>query len=106
MPLFDFQCEDCGKTIELMMKYEESEQPLKCIACEGEMKKQIPTGTGFKFAGECNASDGYTYEYTKCKAGSDNNTDPRIIKRGADKAVEKYANTVQAAKKDGLKIKK
>ena len=42
------------------MKWEESEQPLKCISCKSNMKKQISTGTDFKLKGPGWFKDGYT----------------------------------------------
>lgn len=50
MPIYEYQCTGCGKTIEVMQKI--SDDPLtKCEECGGELKKLI-TSTSFVLKGE------------------------------------------------------
>lgn len=42
MPIFDYKCDFCGATIELMTPMNSSEDTIKCDGCEsGYMHKQL-----------------------------------------------------------------
>ncbi len=51
MPLYEYKCEDCGESIEIIQKF--SDPPLStCTQCGGNMKKVIfPSGLIFKGSG-------------------------------------------------------
>jgi putative FmdB family regulatory protein len=56
MPLYEYECETCGKQEELLQKYDEP--PPTCDACKHEMKKQISV-TSFSLEGPGWAKDNY-----------------------------------------------
>jgi putative FmdB family regulatory protein len=59
MPLYEFECDYCGVTVELLeKKYKES---IKCPYCGGEAKK-IMSSTNFSLKGGGWASSGYSKE--------------------------------------------
>ncbi len=72
MPIYQRTCTKCNFTDENIEKIPEGEVNKDCPECgeKESFQKDISTGTAFKFSGECNASDGYTYEYTDCKANN------------------------------------
>jgi len=50
MPIFDYQCTECGKVIEVILLPSEK-PPAKCSHCGGKMKKLIPSSIGIAFKG-------------------------------------------------------
>jgi putative FmdB family regulatory protein len=56
MPLYDFRCETCGKTHEVLAKVDEK---VSCPECGGEMEKLVSTGFSFELRGSGWARDGY-----------------------------------------------
>ena len=48
MPLYEFQCSDCGEQMELIVKV--NARPPKCPDCGGKLKKQI-SAPAFQFKG-------------------------------------------------------
>jgi putative FmdB family regulatory protein len=70
MPIYDMQCQTCQKVVEVITLNVNDELPISC-GCGGSLKKVFDGNFGFKMSGECNASDGYTYRYMDCKAGTD-----------------------------------
>ena len=65
MPIYEYQCESCGKVIEELQKF--SDPPLrKCPHCAGKLNKLI-SRSGFQLKG-----DGwYVTDYKKKSAPSD-----------------------------------
>jgi putative FmdB family regulatory protein len=43
MPLYEFQCESCGKTIEKICTFKETQKNLTCTRCEGKMVLLLST---------------------------------------------------------------
>lgn len=41
MPVYEFKCEDCGKTFDLLMKTGDYERVQQCPHCEGSKVKKI-----------------------------------------------------------------
>lgn len=51
MPIYDFKCEACNKTVEVRMKISEP-APEVCQSCgEAKLKKQIASGTSYILKG-------------------------------------------------------
>lgn len=93
MPIYQRTCTKCNFTEENIERMSEGEVAKDCPEC-GEINtftKDISTGTAFKFSGECNASDGYSYEYTDCKANAAGKGDKSKILRhhNLDKKLKK-----------------
>ncbi len=45
MPIYDFQCDSCGKVEEHVTSFQTQEIP--CSSCEGTLKRQFSFGPGF-----------------------------------------------------------
>lgn len=52
MPSYNYSCEKCEHTTELMRTISKRNDPLKCEKCGGDMLKLIGTGGGIIFRGE------------------------------------------------------
>lgn len=52
MPLYEYRCEGCNRTVELLRTVKELDAPVRCPKCNGRMKRMfsvagaIKTGTG------------------------------------------------------------
>jgi len=58
MPLYEYQCDDCGLQFEVRQKF--SDQPVdRCAACGGHAKKMISRG-GFALKGGGWYDQGYS----------------------------------------------
>jgi putative FmdB family regulatory protein len=57
MPLYEFQCDDCGDVVEVLVKVN-GRGPRKCGRCSGRLKKMI-SRTSFHLKGGGWYSDGY-----------------------------------------------
>ena len=61
MPLYDFECEDCGYIEEILTKSAgSSEIVLTCPDCEKETMKRKVGLSSFQLKGGCWYKDGYT----------------------------------------------
>lgn len=63
MPLYEYQCQDCGQPFEKMMRFSEMNQSPVCPTCGGEnTKKQISlfasAGSTSSSGGSCSPSSG------------------------------------------------
>ena len=56
MPLYEYECESCGKQQEILQKH--YDPPPVCEQCKYEMKKKIST-TSFSLQGDGWAKDNY-----------------------------------------------
>jgi putative FmdB family regulatory protein len=41
MPIYEYRCQDCGKTFELLRRASEADQGLVCPDCESERVRRI-----------------------------------------------------------------
>jgi putative FmdB family regulatory protein len=91
MPVYEYQCSECGKIQEAFQKI--SESPLEtCPYCEGNLKKLI-SQSSFHLKG----SGWYVTDYGGKKSGSDKKTD---TKKKSDSKTQKTASCkAPAAKK-------
>ncbi|MEO0231396.1 MAG: FmdB family zinc ribbon protein [candidate division WOR-3 bacterium] len=60
MPVYEYECENCGKRIEFFLMGREKE-PEKCEDCGGSLRRLISGGVGFIFKG----SGFYATDYKK-----------------------------------------
>jgi len=68
MPTYAYQCDDCGREIEVFQKM--SDEPLtECVTCGGDLKKRMfPVGIVFKGSGF------YVNDYAKKSNGASSTT--------------------------------
>lgn len=59
MPIYDFECENCGGKLEFLCKVENRDNPRKCPKCSGMMWKQEVQKVDFQLKGTGWYSDGY-----------------------------------------------
>lgn len=102
MPIYDFSCNECEEVHEenIPMAEAQAEMEFDCEKCSKKTlhRKLIGNKGGFRLKGENWSSDGYTYDYTTCKANNaakgnkskvlrHHNLDKKLKKRGflADK---------------------
>jgi putative FmdB family regulatory protein len=65
MPIYEYRCHKCGKTVEVMQKF--SDQPLsRCPQCSGKVSKII-SNCSFQLKG----SGWYVTDYKKKDTGKD-----------------------------------
>lgn len=36
MPLYEYFCLDCRQTFDALRKFDQADEPIRCLACEGE----------------------------------------------------------------------
>jgi putative FmdB family regulatory protein len=68
MPLYDYQCNECGEVFELMVRFSEASQIQTCPKCESKnTQKKLSivasfkvSSTGSTSSSSCNSSGGYT----------------------------------------------
>ena len=58
MPIYEYECTDCGAVIEVMQKVNTRRAPGRCEKCSGKLKKKISV-TSFHLKGGGWYSDGY-----------------------------------------------
>lgn len=44
MPLYEYQCQDCGKIFELLRRFSEADKDVVCPECESENVERILSG--------------------------------------------------------------
>jgi len=61
MPLYEYRCQKCGKSVELLRKFEEKEAEVICSddLCKGEARSVL-SRSSFVLKGGGWASDGYS----------------------------------------------
>lgn len=85
MPIYEYQCDSCGRIQEVMQKI--SEKPLtKCSHCNGKMRKLVSHST-FHLKG----TGWYVTDYAGKSQGreSTSNTSPNAAKSGESNSTEK-----------------
>ena len=87
MPLFDFQCEACGKVDEVLLRASEAE-PALC-GCGGKLQRLLSTPADLK------RMDGFYHK--------DSFTDADIARKGLTKYVNRGDGTYEKAAGDGPK---
>jgi putative FmdB family regulatory protein len=111
MPIYEYECKKCGKTIEVLQKM--SDKPLKKHAgCGGTLTKLI-SAAGFQFKGtgwyvtdyarkESKTESAESKEAKETKDTSSNGTKEVSggSKTGAEKAGKKDSNPKSSGKKD------
>lgn len=68
MPLYDYQCKECGEIFELMVRFSEANQAQICPKCESKnTQRQLSIVASFKVASSgssnsssCGTQGGYT----------------------------------------------
>ena len=102
MPIYEYQCQKCGKHIEKRQSI--SEEPLKiCDACGGELVKKISL-SGFQFKG----AGWYVTDYAGKNGKKSENTTAESSEKssggestaGGDAASKPKSDTPAAAKAD------
>ncbi len=58
MPIYEYECTDCGAVIEVMQKVNTRRAPGRCEKCSGKLKKKISVAS-FHLKGGGWYSDGY-----------------------------------------------
>ena len=59
MPMYEYECGNCGSRFERLLSYSESEKPQKCEECGSDKAKKQISRTSFALKGGGWASDGY-----------------------------------------------
>lgn len=94
MPIYEYECQDCGKQFEALQGI--SEKPLKkCKYCQGPAKRLI-SQSSFALKGGGWYQDGYSKQPSKAKRGHDSksskgSTPASGKKSGAAKSSSKTA---------------
>jgi len=112
MPIYEYECKKCGKTIEVIQKM--SDKPLKKHeGCGGTLTKLV-SAAGFQFKGTgwyvtdyARKGSGDSKETTKDEkkneskeTSSNGNKEGGSSKTGAEKAVKKDSSSKHGAKKE------
>ena len=80
MPIYEYECAKCGKTIEVIQKY--SDKPLtKHEACGGKLTKLI-SASGFQFKG----TGWYVTDYARKSSGEGTESSKETKKDSHEKA--------------------
>ncbi len=59
MPIYEYRCEECGRTFEMLRRWSESDSDVKCPACESEqVERQISTFAAAVASGGCGTGPG------------------------------------------------
>ena len=98
MPLYEYQCEGCGDTIEIIQKY--SDPPLsQCEVCGGALERLLSPST-IQFKG----SGWYVTDYAS-KDGKGSSSQNSSVKSGEEKATSASdsKSTSEAEKGDSEK---
>jgi putative FmdB family regulatory protein len=80
MPIYEYVCEDCGKTHEILQKASDAPKT-ECPACGGELKKLI-SHSSFKLKGSGFYANDYGSSLRKLEAPKENKR--RATERMAD----------------------
>lgn len=70
MPIYEYQCSDCGQPFEKMVRFSEANQTPPCPTCQSQnTKKKLSTfaalggssgGSSFSSGGGCGSSGGFS----------------------------------------------
>lgn len=91
MPLYEYRCEDCGDTIEVIQKF--SDTPLSlCKACGGSLERLLSPPT-IQFKG----SGWYVTDYPR-NDGKDPSKEKSSLKESSAKTVKEKATSASDSK--------
>jgi len=100
MPTYEYQCEKCGRTLEIFQKI--TEPPRKrCPECRGALRRVLSAGAGIIFKGSGFYATDYRSESYRKAAGSEKAAGPEKKESGGAKAPESSSAAAGARKKDG-----
>ena len=89
MPIYEYECTECGKVIELIQKVN-ARAPGRCEKCSGKLKKKI-SRVSFQLKGGGGYSDGYSND------GGASST--------SESSSSESSSTPEKKKKDGKSVK-
>jgi len=75
MPLYDWRCQDCGTTFEVLTTYEQSLGPMVCTSCAGRNVRKLlplvarPTRSGDTITDDFGSDDGDDFGDGGCGCG-------------------------------------
>lgn len=72
MPIYEFQCADCGERKEILFRNNDEKVEMKCEKCGSENLQRVLSSTNFSVSGggSGTASSGATASTHKCSGGS------------------------------------
>ena len=88
MPIYEYECTDCGKVIEVIQKVN-SRAPGRCEKCSGKLKKKI-SRVSFQLKGGGWYSDGYSTDGGD-SSGSESSSKPEKKKKDGKSVKSKKA---------------
>ncbi|MCZ6876638.1 MAG: zinc ribbon domain-containing protein [Acidobacteria bacterium] len=92
MPLYEYRCEDCGDTIEVIQKF--SDTPLSlCKACGGSLERLLSPPT-IQFKG----SGWYVTDYPRNDGKDDSSKEKSSLKESSAKTVKEKAKSASDSK--------
>ena len=69
MPIYDYQCSDCGTTYDVLHKVREVEEDIVCPSCDSRKHVRLISAPSFSMNGK--SSDSYSSEPApSCASGS------------------------------------
>ncbi len=87
MPLYEYRCSKCGKTIEVLQKF--SDAPLKRHKDCGGSVKRLVSACSFQLKGGGWYASGYSKESPKAESSSDSKSESKSDGAAASKAESK-----------------
>ena len=87
MPIYEYECTDCGSVIEVMQKVNSRRAPGRCEKCSGRLKRKVSV-TSFHLKGGGWYSDGYG-DGGSSKASSDSSSSSSKKKKKDTKSSSK-----------------
>ena len=88
MPIYEYECTECGKVIEVIQKVN-ARAPGRCEKCSGKLKKKI-SRVSFQLKGGGWYSDGYSNDTGKA-SDSESSSKPEKKKKDDKSAKSKKA---------------
>ena len=72
MPIYEFQCTDCGEKKEILFKNSDEKVEMKCEKCGSENLQRVLSSTNFALSGGGSGAgaSGATASTHKCSGGS------------------------------------
>ena len=68
MPIYEYNCPDCGTKFERMLNISQADEKQECPVCKAEANK-TPSLSSFQLKGGGWYKDGYTGPSNKCGSG-------------------------------------